>query len=431
MIESAAQALLLRRVLLASCAAAIALHLGHAALQVAKARGPGDFASYYYGARVALEGGDPYDLPALNDLSRLEAGTDVNPYLYPPPLLVPCAPLALLPQRTARLVWLSLEIAAMAGALALLKRLLAPAAGALADWLPLLLLLLAASFAPLYDNFLMGQVNFMVLVLLLLGLERLARSRDIAAGALLGAAAMIKMSPALLCGWLALKGRYRAVASAIVAFVLFSVASLPLAGPSSQLHFYRDVLPRFSHGFPDVRLRIDWFGNHSLPSAIQALWPGPYPMRLSGPARAISFGVEAVLLVLAAWTCRRRSSDPPTLLLEASIVIVLMVAFPVFTFDHHLAYLLLPMALMAVIAAQGALGKAWIPWLGLAYALLAMPLSFLATLDRLEGSAAFQTLVSVLRKEKLIGIGILLAALIVIRKNRDREAVRSSASATV
>ena len=69
--------------------------LGHAIFQarpawekVSAGGGGRDFASYYYAAQVALEGGDPYDTPALSAAAVADhTRRSVHPFFYPPPFL--------------------------------------------------------------------------------------------------------------------------------------------------------------------------------------------------------------------------------------------------------------------------------------------------------------------------------------------------------
>jgi len=206
-----------------------------------------DYATYHYATLQALGDGsgtrgDPYDTAALGRLARAEhtRGT-VHPYFYPPPFLLGMlwiappwrAPLSLAEGYRA---WFWIQNACLLGVLIGLWR-----------WFrahPLLLGLLAVTFTPIPDNLKMGQANLPVLLLVVWGLA--GRS-----GALVGAAAMAKMSPALyLVGWAAQR-RWRPVLVAVATALVLSLLPLPLEliGGSADEQSALGELP------PNVRLR--------------------------------------------------------------------------------------------------------------------------------------------------------------------------------
>ena len=69
--------------------------VGHVFLQAApawksinKASSGRDFASYYYAAQVAREGGNPYDTDALESAASAQhTRKKVHPFFYPPPFV--------------------------------------------------------------------------------------------------------------------------------------------------------------------------------------------------------------------------------------------------------------------------------------------------------------------------------------------------------
>lgn len=406
----------LHRLIVAAAIAVAAIRITLPTLtHVAVGAGYGDFSSYYYGARVALAGGSPYDLAALDELAKAEIGRSVNPYIYPPPFLLVMAPLAALPVRAARLTWLALELVVMGGAMLLLRRLLGVAGDP--KTATLLIAVALATFAPLYDNLLMGQVNFLVMVLLLAGLGRLLCGRDVSGGAFIGAAAIVKMSPALLLLWAVLRGRWRALLGAAAAAAVLALASFAVAGPAVQREFYLEVLPGFSQRFPEVKLRVDWIGNHSLPSAVAALLPGDRPRRLSPAAQAFSGVASLALLAATAWACNGKTRDPRVLLTEASMFLVLMVAFPVFAFEHHLVHLLLPIGILAIGATQGMVTARMAAWLGVGYVLLAIPPAEIQSIERWTGAALpWGVLHHAVREMKLVGMMIVFVTLFTARR---------------
>jgi alpha-1,2-mannosyltransferase len=226
---------------------------------------------------------------------------------------------------------------------------------------PWMVALLWATYTPVLDHAVVGQADLLVLFLLLAGAAWTQRW-PWAGGALLGAAAMCKMSPALLLLYWARRRELRPVLAAIACAAALTVLALPLVRAGFQLRFYAEVLPGFGaghyHGL-DVPIAIP---NHSIPALFNRIWPGPAPSRLSPAARWASGATT--LLLLGAWTWRTRRAWPEPLALGT--LTVLMVTIPVYAFEHHLVFLLLALG-AAGTARPGAS-------FALAYGALALPL---------------------------------------------------------
>jgi hypothetical protein len=300
-----------------------------------------DYASYYYAFRVASAGGDPYDTPALDRLARREhARRRVHPFFYPPPFLLTQAFAAKVTLRQGFLAFLALNELLLAGCAFVCVRFFGVAAWAMA--------LIAAFFWPLFDHAGMGQANLLVLFPLLLGLA-LAPRRPWLGGALVGLATMLKMSPALFFAYFLLKRRMTALASAVAAAVVLSVATLPLVGFAAQRRFYTEVLPTFSSGeYHGLSLPIGMTSNHSIPSFFNWLWRGPDGHHLSTTASHAT--TLTALLLLALWAYRFRSSTRDPDAHAAGALTVLMTLLPVYTYEHHLVFLIL--ALGAALTAR-------------------------------------------------------------------------------
>jgi hypothetical protein len=197
------------------------------------------------------------------------------------------------------------------------------------------------------------------------------------AGALIGLACMLKMSPALFVFvWIAQR-RWRAVGGAVAAAVAASVASLPFVDASLQLHFFRDVLPTFSSGgYNGLSVPIQLFGNHSVPNWFDQLAPGDRT-GLSSTGRMLSSGFALGGLAGLCVAFRHPTRDPMTRAGRAGAVAVLLLLVPVYTYEHHLVWAI-PAASAAVLAVGvGRLGVGWAPLVGASVALLTVDLDLL------------------------------------------------------
>ncbi len=356
--------------------------VGHVMVQAAPAwkkvhtsTGGRDFASYYYAAEVAIDGGDPYDTGRMAVLAKKEGfRKSVHPFFYPPPFLLTVAWVGPVSLQTAYELWFFLNEGLLFLCLGLGVR-----AFGVPIWAAALLLW---TWSPIPDNAWMGQANLLALAPALAGLA-IAPKRPLLGGALVGVAAMLKMSPALFLGWWLLQQNWRAVGAAVVTSVGTSLLALPLVGFEAQKRFYVDILPGFSKGdYHGLTVPISLEANHSVGDLADRFFPGPGQLLSDGAQRMMS-AVLLALLILVAW--RARTAKNPAAILGA--LTVLMVVTPVYTYEHHLVFLVVAMGTAAGGASQemrtlAAAGR-WAPaclW-GLALALtwffLAWPLPWL------------------------------------------------------
>lgn len=338
-----------------------------------------DYASYHYAAQVAWEGGDPYDKRALGAAAREEgARKSVHPYFYPPAFLLFVSWTLPLDLVTGYRVWFWLDEALMVAAMLALWRWwrpLGPAVG------PLLALTLAA-WTAVPNNHVMGQANALVLLLVLAGLWQEDRGRWALGGALVGAAAMLKMSPALFVGWWLLHRKWRPALAAVVAGLVLEVAALGVASPEAHLQFWLHVLPGFSSGeYNGLTVPIGLFGNHSIPDVLHQLWPGG-PHRLSATASRVSTVITLALLGLGGWWMRRPAPDLLGRGAQASLVAVIMLLIPVYTYEHHLIWAIPGAVLAGVALARRDLHLGWSALLLPAWLALSFELSLLKRWSR-------------------------------------------------
>lgn len=381
--------------------------VGHVLVQAGpawqKVHGSGagrDFASYYYAAEVALDGGDPYDNGAVVAAARAEkVRKSVHPYFYPPPFLLTVAWVGPLSLQASYEAWFFLNEALLLVCLGL---------GVWAFGVPLwAAALLLWTWSPIPDNAWMGQANLLALAPALAGLA-LAERRPWLGGVLVGIAAMLKMSPALFLGWWLLRGQWRPAVAAVGTAIGTTLLSLPLVGLDAQLRFYTEVLPGFSKGdYHGLRVPISLEANHSVGDLADRLFPGPGDL-LSEPAQRVMRVALVALLGLWAWRARRAVDAPAAL----GALTVLMVVTPVYTYEHHLVFLVVAMGSAAglvgrrvlqdwqagrrgaAVAWAAALATTWfciawpLPWLREAQRALPEQLAFLTRESKTFGEAA-------------------------------------------
>ncbi|WP_369166805.1 glycosyltransferase family 87 protein [Streptomyces sp. R28] len=207
-------------------------------------------------------------------------------FTYPPFAAVAMLPMALLGLHAAIVVALLLNLAALAFVL----RVLAGRAWRRYGWYGCALAACAlALFEPLRDTFSFGQVNVLLLALVLLDCRLLATGRGRWAGVGIGLAAAIKLTPAAFIGLLLVARRPRtAVVASAVAAAATALAAW-VAPDASRFYWTQAMWDTTRVG------RLDYVSNQSLQGILA---------RLGVSERAV-WAVVA-LLVLGVWVARSR-----------------------------------------------------------------------------------------------------------------------------
>lgn len=242
-------------------------------------------------------------------------------FTYPPFAALAMLPMALLGPHTAIAVCLLLNL----GALAVVLRLLAGPDWRRHGWFGWsLLACLLALFEPLRDTFSFGQVNLLLLALVLLDARSLATGRGRWAGVGIGLAAAVKLTPAVFIGLLLLTRRWRAAATA-TAVALAATALAAWADPRASRFYWTEAL------WDTTRVgRLDYVSNQSVQGVLA---------RLGEPGRPL--WAAAVLLVLCvwAWRARRAAAAGEWTAAFALTGLVACLVSPI-TWVHHLVWLL-------------------------------------------------------------------------------------------
>lgn len=318
---------------------------------------PADFASYYVPAHAVVQFPftnvyDYSNLLHLNATYRYVTGV-FYPYIYPPFGLILLRPLAALPFEVAANVWLvtshlcavgSSLLLANAFQCALARRAKDAPTGDVAARIHAVLEATGVSIGPwsfpvlpfsvvcpvmllawpAWDTYYFGQINFLIVMLIVLSLHAEVHERPVLAGVALALAGSLKLTPLVLLAYFMLRGAWKTVVSALGLSAI--LAAIPLL--FFPAHDYVTML---------IQLRVldgmFVLGNHNesliavLPHV--ALVLGHTSQRVAilaenggeGLAGALGLATLAVVLWVNVQTRARHQLEGPTTHRESEVVV--------------------------------------------------------------------------------------------------------------
>ena len=323
--------------------------------------------SFYWAAASHLVQGQP--IYSATQLAGPYPPQGQDGFLYPPPFAAVLAPLAaVLPSdpRTVNWLWFAIGLVILVvSVLAVARAEGLGGSGARfailrgrGAWWPVAG---ALALPPVVAELVLGNVHLEILGLLSLawlGIRRDSRNGELAAGAAIGVAAVIKVFPGLLVLWLLASRRYRAAAAAVGAAVLLALVTLPITGIQPWLD-YPTVLANL--GAP----------SDTTDTLAPTIWLAP--ILGFALARALVTVAGVALVVVLGWRARRSAAPSaaatpwasPNAALAASFAaaIAASVLIAPAVYQHYLAILVLPLLL-------GLAAGVRLRWLALSYLLM-------------------------------------------------------------
>lgn len=322
-----------------------------------------------WGARF-LERQDPYE-------DVVHGGRLHGP--YPPSYAIVCAPLSILPETPARLVWAVAQVGALAASFLLLRRWLArgwPQVAPHASVVYAAALVLTSRY--ILRDMAGGGGNLLYATAVLWGIEHALAGRSLAGGLLVALPLALKPNLAPLVLALPLRGRWPALGVAVVATAALAWAPSAWFGAEAWAGLWRrwiadvaafarvedlsraDLVPA---GFP-----VDDGMNQSLRAASgrveAALRDAGGSARPPSIAALAARVASLVLMGVAAWTCWRARGARGELLGLLALVPASLLASPI-TWKAHHATLLLLFGLLAATAIERRRWSALAAFLGL------------------------------------------------------------------
>ncbi len=205
-----------------------------------------DFPNYYTAAVLVRHGAplrDYYDWTWFQrQMSYAGVEHQLGAYVPQTPLaMLPIVPMAGVPVRTAKQIWLALNLAFLAATLWMLSR----ATHIRIEYIAILVFL---GYDSLQSNFRLGQYYVFLLFLLTWAFYCLDRAKSAASGFLCGIAFGLKLYGGPFLLYFAVKRNWKAVAGMMAACAIAAVSAIALFG-WGDVHFYATrILPRSLEG---------------------------------------------------------------------------------------------------------------------------------------------------------------------------------------
>jgi alpha-1,2-mannosyltransferase len=238
----------------------------------------------YHGAgRTVLQGGSPYDFASKGGLL----------FIYPPFAVLPILPLAFLGVNFSFALWILLSVLALEITVWMSLGFVGTEPRSRKATLTLVLTAAALPLAPFVENFWFGQINLIVLLLII---GDLARKSERLRGVGVGIAAGIKLIPLIFIIYLLITRRLRAGISALASFAATVVVGFALL-PQASARYWDGMFWDTSRILPDS----SGYLTESLRGLIAPL---PSDTRMLWLWMATAAVVGAGGLAIAAWAGR-------------------------------------------------------------------------------------------------------------------------------
>ena len=285
-----------------------------------------------------------------NDLFTVTLPKDGLGFTYPPFSALLFAPFAHFPLRVCEVTFSLLNLAAVFALIVVsLRAVCAALDRRTVLWWSLALVLPVVLFDPVRQTLLLGQVN---IILALMIVADMTLDLPLPRGILVGLAAAIKVTPAILIPYLFLTKQGRAGTRAIASFgaaALLATAVNASTSWSYWTHYVRD---------PQRAGMLSWIGNQGVPGALERMLGRTFT---TPTTFVIVVTVACVGLAVAAGAYRRSSPVLGLLVVAATESL----ASPV-SWSHHFIWVILLVAWLALGQDRPRYGE----WYALAVAVL-------------------------------------------------------------
>jgi alpha-1,2-mannosyltransferase len=281
-----------------------------------------DLQVYRAGGEAVLHGTPLYDGGILLDL----------PFVYPPFAAVVFAPLTVLPVAVLKVLWTVLNLALV---VVIVRRSAVAIGTSLGAAATALLVAVVLALDPVRTTLYLGQINVVLLALVLADVTGRQGSRWCGIG--VGLAAAVKLTPLIFVAYLLLVGRLRAAATAVLTFAAAIGLGFLLAPADSVVYWVEGTFAAASR-ISDVAATTNHSWGGLLARADAPSW--------TYPVGTIAIGAGGLAVAVRV---HRRGDE----LLAVTLCGLLSAAVAPFAWSHHFVWVAPLAVLLAQRAADG------------------------------------------------------------------------------
>jgi alpha-1,2-mannosyltransferase len=305
-----------------------------------------DIRVYQAGAQAFIEGRPLYE-PVLGPLY----------FVYPPFAAILFLPMALVNDGLLKGLWLIASAALLSWVVTTVTKETRIRRFVTGTSVWKLSIALAVAVGPLFDTISLGQINLVILALVLADLVVLCSGRrPRTAGMLLGVAIAIKLTPLIFVVLLVLVARYRAAITATLTFAVTVLIGF-VVKPADSTEFWAGAMGETERmGVTSILSNQSWTG------ALARQFDGHAPFGLW----LLLAGLSGIIGLLAATLLWRRGHP----VVAAGVLGLASCAVSPFSWGHHWVWFLLVLTWTAAMAIQHGIARqrTWIAYAGLALA---------------------------------------------------------------
>src|SRR6202162_5989657 len=257
-----------------------------------------DFTIYRNAGLAAAAGRPIYDFP------------DWIPFQYAPIYAVIFIPFGWISRRPAQLIWFAISMAAALPAMIVgaYRMLLGPDFEWRSEMIVVPLLMIARFLHPNFDH---GQINIVVMAMLVWGLAFAYESKPVPAGFLLAASLLIKPLALPAVAYLVFRRRFAVVLLMLAFYIALLCLPALFLDLRPAIHQTMDYFNNLITRIPLDRLSHDLLSTYNQSAsaiAVRVLSPAKTGVGLMGQGRAAALGV-AVNLAFVGWTIWKIATD--------------------------------------------------------------------------------------------------------------------------
>ena len=287
-----------------------------------------DFSVYLDGTRATLAGQNPYTMWFFDR------------YNYPPSATIFFVPLTWISQNTAEYIFTSLSIISLWFTITyVLDSLLVKA-----PWsAKFLLFTLILKLFPVKLTLALGQINLIILALIMASFY-FQRRKPSLAGSLLGIAAAIKLTPIPLIVYFIIKKNPRVIISFFITLAIFTFLSILIFGFPLSAYYYTQVLPELNTRVTQTTLNATYM-NQSMTALLGRF--GIFGLINS----LIRYIVSGIMILWICFRLAKTNSSTADLELFSLLLIATTIFLPVFVWQHHYV-VIIPLLLVLALRSR-------------------------------------------------------------------------------